>query len=310
MALFRDRRVFPRWSFIDSRTLPRPRHAKDENSPETAPSPPETPTESISGPDVDVWHEPQRVPAPVVQSVAPVVLTVAPPVPAAEPEGPAARPQRAMLEVAPVSWIEERRLWFAEDYWPTEASEEAVQLAGTHPDRPYTPPLHPGLPVSPAEVRARQGRGFSSLTRRHRRRRHGHGHEQEQRRTDIDLPALEAALDAASAAMGEGLIDLVVWHTSTGLALASRGNAAPELASAWHAATREVRAMLPHADLPDAGTYHLVGLEDRRLAVLLHVHPDLGACVTVDLDVVAVDSLLASSLPQLSRDLAATSKGY
>jgi hypothetical protein len=68
--------------------------------------------------------------------------------------------------------------------------------------------------------------------------------------------------------------------------------------------------MLPHADLPDAGTYHLVGLADRRLAVLLHVHPDLGACVTVDLDVVAVDSLLASSLPKLSSDLAATSRGY
>lgn len=294
MALFRDRRVFPRWSFIDSRTLPRPRHAKDENSPESAPTPPDAPSESISGPDIDVWHESERPPAPAVRT--------------AEPDAPDPLPQRAMLEVAPVSWIEERRKWFAQDYWPTEASDEAVQLAGTRPERPYTPPLHPGLPVGPAEVRARQGRGFSSLTRRHRRRRHHH--EQEQRRTEIDLPALEAALDAASAAMGEGLVDLVVWHTSTGLALASRGTATPELASAWHAATREVRAMLPHADLPDAGTYHLVGLADRRLAVLLHVHPDLGACVTVDLDVVAVDSLLASSLPQLSSDLAATSRGY
>ena len=294
MALFRDRRVFPRWSFIDSRTLPRPRHAKDENSPESATSPPDTPSESLSGPDVDVWHEPQRAPESVVQTAA--------------PEGPSALPQRAILEVAPVSWIEERRKWFAEDFWPTEATDEAVQLAGLHPDRPYTPPLHPGLPVSPAEVRARQGRGFSSMTRRHRRRRHSH--EQVQRRTEIDLPALEAALDAASAAMGEGLVDLVVWHTSTGLALASRGTSTPELASAWHAATREVRAMLPHADLPAAGTYHLVGLADRRLAVLLHVHPDLGACLTVDLDVVAVDSLLASSLPKLSSDLAATSRGY
>jgi hypothetical protein len=303
MALFRDRRVFPRWSFIDSRTLARPRRAKDENGPETVPSPPETPTESISGPDIDVWHEPQRTAAPPVQPIAPAIQ-------AAEPEGPVAQLRRAVPDAAPVSWAEERRNWFAEHDWPTEASEEAVQLAGTHPDRPYTPPLHPGLPVSPAEVRARQGRGFSSLTRRHRRRRHGHGHEQEQRRTDIDILALEAALDTASAAVGDGLVDLVVWHASTGLALASRRDAAPELASAWHAAAREVQAMLPHADLPDAGTYHLVGLADRRLAVLVHVHPDLGACITVDLDLVAVDNLLSSVLPRLSSDLAATSRGY
>ncbi len=292
MALFRDRRVFPRWSFIDSRSLPRPRYAKDENSAASVPTPPESPTEIVSPLDVDVWTEPEPA---AVQ--------------AARPEGPQLLPQRAMLAVAPVSWIEERRNWFAEGDWPTEASDEAVQLAATHPDRPYTAPVHPGLPaVSPAEVRARHGRGFSSLTRLRRRRRRGH--EQAKRRTDIDLVALEAALDSAAAAIGEGLVHAVVWHATTGLALASRGDAAPELASVWHLATREVHATLPHADLPDAGSYHLVGLADRRLAVLLHVHPDLGACVTVDLDVVTVATLLSTAVPQLSSTLAATSTEY
>ena len=312
MALFRDRRVFPRWSFIDSRTLPRPRRAKDENSAVSVQSPPEPPTETISGPEVEVWSEPESASAPVVRPI----LVAAPhpdPAPApslqAVPDPPDAMPQRAMMETAPVSWIEERRNWFAEEDWPTEASDESVQLASTHPDRPYTPSPHPGLPaVSPAEVRAKHGRGFSSLTRRQRRRRHGH--EQQQRRTDIDLVALEAALDDAAAAIGGGLVHVVVWHAVTGLPLASRGDASPELASAWHGATREVRATLPHADLPDAGSYHVVGLADHHLAVLLHVHPDLGACVTVDLQIVAVDPLLSATVPGLSYALAATSKEY
>ncbi len=276
MALFRDRRVFPRWSFIDSRTLPRPRHAKDETSAASVPSPPEPVAEVVSGPEVEVWSEP---------------------------------PERARPESAPLSWIEERRNWFAEDHWPTEPSEQSVQLASTRPDRPYAAPRHAGLPAdTPAEVRARHGRGFASLTRRHRRGRHSQ--EPAPHRTDIDLVALEAALDEAAGAIGDGLVHIVVWHTTTGLPLASRGDAAPELASAWHGATREVHAALPHADLPDAGSYHLVGLADRRLAVLLHVQPDLGACVTVDLQVVSVDALLTATLPRLGDALAATSTEY
>jgi hypothetical protein len=267
MALFRDRRAFPRWSFIDSRTLARPRRAKDENSAESVPTPDE--------PMAEVAPEPERV----------------------------------VVDVAPVSWIEERRSWFATGDWPTEASEEAVQLAATHPDRPYTPPLHPGLPTDgPAEVRARHGRGFASLSRRHRRRRHGH--EQVQRRTNIDLEALEAALDSAASTVGDGLVDLVVWHAATGLELASRGQVTPEHASLWHGATREVRATLPYADLPNAASYHLVGLADRRLAVLLHTNRDLGACITVDLDLVVVDALLTTAVPQLGDALAATSREY
>lgn len=295
MALFRDRRVFPRWSFIDSRNLPRPRYAKDENSAASVPTPPETPTEVTSAPEVEVWREPSAVTAPIVHAV--------------EHDASKVLPMRALMEVAPVSWLEERRRWFAEDHWPTEASDEAVQLAWTHPSRPYTAPLHPGLPpVSPAEVRARHGRGFSSPNRR---RRHGrHGHEPERLRTDIDLVALDGALEAAAAAIGDGLVHAVVWHAMTGLPLASRGDASPEIASAWHRAVRDVRDTLPHADLPDPGSYHLVGLADRRLALLLHVHPDLGACVTVDLEVVAVDRLLSQTLPRLIDALAATSRVY
>jgi hypothetical protein len=295
MALFRDRRVFPRWAFIDSRSLPRPRYAKDGTSAESVPTPPDAPSELDSAPEVEVHREPQPVPAPSVRT--------------AEVWLPEAQPQRAIPQAAPVSWIAERRNWFAEHDWPTQPSDEAVQLASTHPDLPYVAPPYPGLPaVSPAEVRARHGRGFSSLTRR-RRRRH-HGHEQPGRRTDIDLVALEVALDAATSAIGDGLLHVVVWHAATGLALASRGNPSPELAAVWHGATREVRATLPHADLPAAGSYHLVGLEDRRLAVLVHADPDLGACLMVDLDVVAVDTLLATAVPQLRGALAATSREY
>jgi hypothetical protein len=293
MALFRDRRVFPRWSFIDSRTLARPRRAKDENGAESVPTPDE--------PMAEVAPEPE----PTIEALS-ATEPITPPVIEAVPDP---EPDRAVAEVAPVSWIEERRAWFATGDWPTEASEDAVQLAGTHPDRPYTPPLHAGVPAdSPAEVRARHGRGFASLTRRHRRRRHGH--EQVQRRTDIDLAALEAALDSAASSVGDGLVDVVVWHAATGLALASRGQVTLEHASLWHGATREVRATLPHADLPDAASYHLVGLADRRLAVLLHTNRDLGACITVDLDLVLIDALLSTAVPQLNDALAATSREY
>jgi len=292
MALFRDRRAFPRWSFIDSRTLARPRRAKDENSAESVPTPDEPVAEVAAAPEpaVEAIRAPEPITAPVIEVIPdPVPLRVA--------------------DVAPVSWIEERRAWFAAGDWPTEASEDAVQLAGTHPYRPYIPPVHGGLPAdSPAEVRARHGRGFASLSRRHRRRRHGH--EQVQRRTDIDLTALEAALDSAASTVGDGLVDVVVWHATTGLALASRGQVTPEHASLWHGATREVRATLPHADLPDAASYHLVGLADRRLAVLLHTNRDLGACITVDLDLVVVDALLTIAVPQLGDALAATSREY
>jgi hypothetical protein len=292
MALFRDRRAFPRWSFIDSRTLVRPRHAADDNTAASVPTPDEPVAEVAAAPEpaVEAIRAPEPIPAPVVEVIPdPMPLRVA--------------------DVAPVSWIDERRAWFATGDWPTEALEDAVQLAGTHPDRTYTPPVHAGLPAdSPAEVRARHGRGFASLTRRRRRRRHGH--EQVQRRTDIDLAALEAALDSAVSSVGDGLVDVVVWHATTGLALAARGQVTPEHASLWHSATRDVRATLPHADLPDAASYHLVGLADRRLAVLLHTTRDLGACITVDLDLVVVDALLTTAVPQLNAALAATIREY
>ena len=293
MALFRDRRVFPRWSFIDSSSLPRPRRAKDGHSAASGPTPPERIDEEARGADtpVEAGRATGPVPPPATEAIPDTELV------------------RGALDLAPSTWLEERRAWFAAGDWPTEASEEAGQLAGTHPSRPYTAPLHPGLPTDrPAEVRARYGRGFSSLTRRRRRRRHGSEHRQ--RRTTIDLEALEAALDAAVSAVGDGLVALVVWHATTGLALASRGHVAPEHAPLWHGATQEVRAALPYADLPEAGPYQLVGLADRRLAVLLHANPDLGACVTVDLDRVCVNALLATAVPQLSEALAAASKEY
>src|SRR5665647_254370 len=120
MALFRDRRAFPRWSFIDSGTLARPRRAQDENSAQSVPTPDEPVAEAI------------RAPEPIT---APAIDVVPDPVPV------------RVADVAPVSWIDERRAWFATGDWPTEASEDAVQLAGTHPDRPYIPPVHAGLPA-------------------------------------------------------------------------------------------------------------------------------------------------------------------
>ena len=113
-------------------------------------------------------------------------------------------------------------------------------------------PAYPGLPTqSPAEVRARHGRGFS-MHRRRRRKRH-HGHEVVKHRVDIDLVALAAALDATETHVGEGLVDIVVWHTTTGLPLAARG-ADPVTATLWHQASRDVRATLPYADLPELGS--------------------------------------------------------
>ena len=122
--------------------------------------------------------------------------------------------------------------------------------------------------------------------------------------------ALDGIVEALRQRVGDSLVALVVWHAATGLELASRGQVTPEHASLWHGATREVRATLPHADLPDAASYYLVGLADRRLAVLLHTNRDLGACITVDLDLVVVDALLTTAVPQLNAALAATSREY
>lgn len=300
MALFRDRRGFPRWSFIDSRSLPRPRHAKENTVLEPPPS-------------MAVGHE--DPPAPVVKihpalherlgrdddEVGATHIQAAVPVEQPEP----VRPVVAELPEGYASWLDERRSWFGDD-WPTEASDESVQNAATRAPRPYVARTYPGLPVdSPAEVRARHGRGFSSVSRRRRRRRHGH--EVEQRRADIDLAAVEEALDRTAATVGSGLVDMVIWHATTGLPLASRGTD-PVSATLWHHASLDVRASLPHADLPDRGSYHLVGLADRRLAVLVHAGPDLGACVTVALDTVSVNDLLASTIPALHASLAAASQ--
>ena len=58
MALFRDRRGFPRWSFIDSRSLPRPRHAKDDKAvevePASATSAPQAPVDPATVPVVKI----------------------------------------------------------------------------------------------------------------------------------------------------------------------------------------------------------------------------------------------------------------
>jgi hypothetical protein len=68
--------------------------------------------------------------------------------------------------------------------------------------------------------------------------------------------------------------------------------------------------MLPHADLPELGSYHLVGLADGRLAVLVHAGADLGACVTVDLASVSVNDLMTVAIPQLHESLSAASREY
>ena len=65
MALFRDRRAFPRWSFIDSRTLARPRRAKDENSAESVPTPDEPMAEVAAAPEPAV----EAIPAPAIEVI-------------------------------------------------------------------------------------------------------------------------------------------------------------------------------------------------------------------------------------------------
>ncbi len=290
MALFRDRRGFPRWSFIDSRSLPRPRRAKENTVLELPPS-----RAAADTPVVPIQPAPDEI------IVRDEVLVVATPM---DPAG-SVRLVAPELPDRYATWLDERRGWFG-DGWPTEASDESVQNAANRAPRPYVARTYPGLPVdSPAEVRARHGRGFSSVSRRRRRRRHGH--EVEQRRVDIDLVAIEDALDRTASSVGSGLVDVVVWHATTGLPLASRG-ADPVAATLWHHASLDLRAALPHADLPDRGPYHLVGLADRRLAVLVHADPDLGACVTVALDAVSVNDLLASTIPALHASLAAASQ--
>jgi hypothetical protein len=312
MALFRDRRGFPRWSFIDSRSLPHPRRAKDDKAPD------DEPTSASSAPQVPVsWETPDEEtatslesadsPASAESSVSSDSAGSASTGDTADDADTIAIP--AVADEPSVHWLAERRAWFAESGdWPTEASDESVQLAATHPKSPYVAPDYPGLPAaSPAEVRARHGRGFS--THRRRRRKRHHGHEAEKRRVDIDLAALDAALDATETHLGDGLVDLVVWHATTGLPLAARG-VDPVTATLWHQATRDVRAMLPYADLPALGSYHLIGLADRRLAVLVHAGADLGACVTVDLAVVSVNDLMTTAIPQLHESLAAASREY
>lgn len=364
MALFRDRRGFPRWSFIDSRSLPSPRHARDDKAPDEEPtstsSAPQSPVDPANAPVVKIHAALDEVlsrdpsaaaPAAPAQSLtAPVSWEPAEAESASSlesadsPESP--EPHEAdspdfpecadgresadssdstssgdsadaadAIEIPAVvgepteHWLAERQAWFAESGdWPTVPSDESVQRAASHPTRPYLAPDYPGLPSdSPAEVRARHGRGFS--THRRRRRRRHHGHEVEKRRTDIDLAALDAALDATETHIGDGLVHVVVWHTTTGLPLAARG-VDPVTATLWHQASRDMRVMLPYADMPELGSYHLVGLADRRLAVLVHASADLGACVTVDLATVSVNDLMATAIPQLHESLAAASKDY
>jgi hypothetical protein len=347
MALFRDRRGFPRWSFIDSRNLPRPRHAKDDKALDqeaTSPtSAPPAPADQATVPVVKVhaaldeflsrdpsatpyrpepaaavppakepvsWESPEQEPGSTLQSAdSPESADSASSALSGDSADEDTIEIPVMVDESTEHWLAERQAWFAESGdWPTEASDESVQLAATHPTRPYVAPDYPGLPVaSPAEVRARHGRGFS--THRRRRRKRHHGHEVVKRRVDIDLAALDAALDATETHVGQGLVDVVVWHTTTGLPLAARG-ADPVTATLWHQAGRDMRAMLPHADLPELGSYHLVGLADRRLAVLVHVGADLGACVTVDLAIVSVNDLMATAIPRLHDSLAAASREY
>lgn len=337
MALFRDRRGFPRWSFIDSRNFPRPRHAKDDKAldqePTSPTSAPPAPADPAAVPVVKIHaaldeflnRDPSATPyqSQPAAAVQPVKTPVSWESPEQEPgstlqsaDSPeSAGPDEDTIEIPDMvdesteHWLAERQAWFAgSGDWPTEASDESVQLAATHPTRPYVAPDYPGLPAaSPAEVRARHGRGFS--THRRRRRRRHHGHEVVRRRVDIDLAALDAALDATQTHVGQGLVHVVVWHTTTGLPLAARG-VDPVTATLWHQAGRDMRAMLPHADLPELGSYHLVGLADRRLAVLVHVGADLGACVTVDLAMVSVNDLMATAIPRLHDSLAAASREY
>lgn len=321
MALFRDRRGFPRWSFIDSRSLPRPRRAQDDRS---APSP------WTPAPDPDVETE-EVSDQGLVEDLIRESVAATPWDPQApwspdgsgpdddwddedddeygddSPSSPAAHDDPTGTEdvAAHGSWLDERRAWFLRGDWPTEPTDDAVEAARQHPERPYEPRPHPGLPADPpALVRAQHGRGFSM--RHHRRRRRPHHHEPEARRTDVDLAALVEAVDELVVGVGDAMIDLVVWHTASGLALSHRGGV-PESAPLWHGATRDLVQTLPHADLSAPGTYHLVGLGYNRLAVLVDTAA-LGACLTVDLQSVDLDRLLSGSVPALHDALVASTK--
>lgn len=288
MALIRDRRAFPRWSFVDSREPALPRRAIIIRS---------------TVPDQD-WHR-----ASTKSATASV----------AEPEneqaktntpGTATKPQLNLSAAAQAedSGFVDIHDWFAAHDWPTTASVAAVQLA-TPRGRSPREQLPPGLPTaSPAEVRAKNGRGFSSLAHVSRRRRRGQS--QVKRRSDVDVAALEAAIATAALAFGERLEHIVVWHDETGLPLASHGNHNPELAPTWHRAMRDVRVGLSHTDLSAPGSYQLLGLSEQRLAVLIQAPPVLGACVTLDLSDAAMDNLLATALPSLRSALIATSRRY
>ena len=290
--------------------------------------------EQTSGPTVPVENMPAPVPEPVsaptpdpVSVVMPAesvsvpdpvsVVVPAESVPVSTPKpAPAGtgqrRPLKAQvnleaLEPGQVNLIEQLREWMADQGdWPGAATEEAVDRASTsHPDRVCPRPAYRGLPSqSPAVVRAKNGRGFGGLLLNRRRRRRARPRPP----LELDVNRLDEVLTETRESLGAGLIAATIFEAQTGLPLATdRGTVAAT--AMWHRASHDLTGSLRHADLPGLGGYYLVKLTGGRIAVVVHAHPDLGACLTFDLDQVPLGEVLQRTIPSVRQAVASAAQG-
>ncbi|MDO5286140.1 MAG: hypothetical protein Q4G45_04885 [Actinomycetia bacterium] len=211
------------------------------------------------------------------------------------------------LDPEQVNVIEQLREWMeSHGDWPVAPTDEAVDLASTsHPDRTYPQPEYGGLPKEPpAVVRAKNGRGFGGTLLNRRRRRK----VKPRPPLELDRQRLDEVLTETRESVGEALIDLTVFEARTGLLLASDGGTVATTAL-WHRASHDLTETLRHADLPRLGGYYLVRLTGGRIAVVVNAHPDLGACLTLDLEQVQLGEVLKHTIPSVRRAVASAAVG-
>lgn len=211
------------------------------------------------------------------------------------------------LDPEQVNVIEQLREWMeSHGDWPVAPTDEAVDLASTsHPDRTYPQPEYGGLPKEPpGVVRAKNGRGFGGTLLNRRRRRKAKPRPP----LELDRQRLDEVLTETRESVGAALIELTVFEARTGLLLASDGGTVATTAL-WHRASHDLTETLRHADLPRLGGYYLVRLTGGRIAVVVNAHPDLGACLTLDLEQVQLGEVLKHTIPSVRRAVASAAVG-
>lgn len=116
---------------------------------------------------------------------------------------------------------------------------------------------------------------------------------------DIDITALEKAVEEAKSVLRDGLSATDIWDRETGLSLAGH-NPQPEAVALFNQLTNEMSTTLSGSGFPALNRYYLLDLDGGNTVVVQRHRDDLMSGMLLDASKVNLGILVSVVMPKLT----------